>query len=69
MKRKRPLYYERDVLAFAGTIQRHPGIVVGQMQRRLNNYAYLTRYLAKIRQFVLSAAISDGWGQVIPISL
>lgn len=69
MTRKHPFYYERDVLAFAGIIQRHPGIVVGQMQRRLNNYAYLTRYLAKIRQFVLSAAISDGWGQVIPISL
>ena len=69
MTRKKPLYYERDVLAFAGIIQRHPGIVVGQMQRRLKNYAYLTRYLAKIRQSVLSGAISDGWGQVIPLSL
>jgi HTH-type transcriptional regulator / antitoxin HigA len=69
MTRKKPFYYERDVLAFAGIIQRHPGIVVGQMQRRLNNYAYLARYLAKIRQFVLPSAIADGWGQVIPISL
>jgi HTH-type transcriptional regulator / antitoxin HigA len=69
MTRKHPFYYERDVLAFAGIIQRHPGIVVGQMQKRLNNYAYLTRYLAKIRQFVLPSAIADGWGQVIPLSL
>ncbi len=69
MTRKHPFYYERDVLAFSSIIQRHPGIVIGQMQRKLNNYAYLARYLAKIRQFVLSGAISDGWGQVIPLSL
>ena len=69
MTRKHPFYYERDVLSFAGIIQRHPGIVIGQMQRKLNNYAYLARYLAKVRAFVLPSAIADGWGQVIPVSL
>jgi HTH-type transcriptional regulator/antitoxin HigA len=68
MTRKKPFYYERDVLAFSAMIQRHPGIVVGQMQRRMNNYAYLTRYLSKIRQFVLSGAIVDGWGQVAQVA-
>ena len=68
MKRKRPFYYERDVVAFARTIYRHPGLVVGQMQRQMNNYKYLTRYLVKIRQFVLPGSIADGWGQVAPVS-
>jgi HTH-type transcriptional regulator/antitoxin HigA len=69
MNRKHPFYYEKDVLAYSHLVGRHPGIVVGQMQRRLDNYAYLKRHLAKVRQFVLPGAIADGWGQVIPISL
>ncbi|HEY5030768.1 MAG TPA: HigA family addiction module antitoxin [Candidatus Angelobacter sp.] len=69
MARKKPFYYERDVLAYARVISRHPGIVVGQMQRYMDNYSYLTRHLSKVRQFVLSSAIADGWGQVIPIQI
>jgi HTH-type transcriptional regulator/antitoxin HigA len=69
MKRKHPFYYEKDVIAFARIVARHPGIVVGQMQRRLDNYSYLTRHLAKIRQFITPGAITDGWGQVVPLSI
>jgi len=69
MKRKHPFYYERDVVAFARTVSRHPGLVVGQMQFRLNDYRYLARHLVKIRQFVLPVANADGWDQVIPVPL
>lgn len=69
MKRKHPFYYEKDVVAFARLQQRHPGLVVGQMHRRMKRYDYLARYLVKIRQFVLPGSIADGWGQVVPISL
>jgi HTH-type transcriptional regulator/antitoxin HigA len=68
MARKHPFYSEKDVIAFARVVSRHPGIVVGQMQRRLNNYAYLTRRISKIRQFVLPEAIADGWGQTAQIA-
>lgn len=69
MIRKKPFYYERDVIAYSRLVNRHPGIVVGQMQRYLANYSYLTRHLSKVRQFILPGAIADGWGQVPPISL
>jgi HTH-type transcriptional regulator/antitoxin HigA len=69
MARKHPFYYEKDVVAFARVVQRHPGIVVGQIRRKLNRYDYLTRYLVKVRQYVLPGAIADGWGQVVPVSL
>jgi HTH-type transcriptional regulator/antitoxin HigA len=69
MIRKRPFYYERDVIAYSRLVNRHPGIVVGQMQRYLANYSYLTRHLSKVRQFVLPGAMADGWGQVLSISL
>jgi HTH-type transcriptional regulator / antitoxin HigA len=69
MARKHPFYYEKDVVAFARVHSRHPGVVVGQMRRRMNRYDYLTRYLVKVRQFVLPGSIADGWGQVVPVSL
>ena len=58
MKRKHPFYYEKDVVAFARLLNRHPGLVIGQMQRRLSRWDYLNRHLVKIRQFVLPAAIA-----------
>ena len=69
LARKRPFYYEKDVVAFARLLERHPGIVVGQIRRRLSRYDYLTRYLVKIRHFVLPDSMADGWGQTVPVSL
>jgi HTH-type transcriptional regulator/antitoxin HigA len=69
LARKHPFYYEKDVIAFSRLLNRHPGLVVGQMQRRLDRYDYLARYLVKVRQFVLPGSIADGWGQVVPVSL
>lgn len=69
LARKHPFYYEKDVIAFARLLNRHPGLVVGQMQHKLERYDYLTRYLVKVRQFVLPGSVADGWGQVVPVSL
>jgi HTH-type transcriptional regulator/antitoxin HigA len=69
INRKHPFYYEKDVIALSRVLNRHPGIVIGQMRRRLNRYDYLTRHLVKIRQFVLPGANADGWGQAAPVSL
>lgn len=67
IRRKNPFFYEKDVLAFAKLNGTHPGIVVGQLQRRLNRYDYLKKYQVKVRQFVLPGAIVDGWGQSVPL--
>jgi HTH-type transcriptional regulator / antitoxin HigA len=69
MLRKRPFFYEKDVIAFSRLLNRHPGLIIGQMQRRLKDYRYLARHLVKIRHFVLPGSIADGWGQVVPVSL
>lgn len=67
--RKNPYFYERDVLGFARRLQRHPGIVVGQLQRRMGRYDYLARHKVKIRQFLLPGSMVDGWGVAAPVSL
>ena len=58
-------YKESAVLAFSPIMERHPGIVVGQIRRKLNRYAYLTKYLVKIRHFVLPVSLADRWGQTV----
>ena len=42
----------------------HPGIVVGQLQRRLGRYDLFRKYQVKVRHFVTSSALTDGWGVV-----
>lgn len=66
LRRKHPFYYEKDVVAFATLHAVHPGIVIGQMQHRLQRYDYLKKYQVKIRQHVLPGAIADGWRQSVP---
>ncbi len=70
MRRKHPYYYERDVVAFAQTVGRHPGIVIGQLQFRLDDYKYLSKRLAlyKIRDHVMPGATVDGWGQAAQVN-
>jgi HTH-type transcriptional regulator / antitoxin HigA len=67
IRRKRPFYYENDLVAFAKLHHTHPGLVVGQLQRRLDRYDYLRKYQVKIRQYVLPGVIADGWGQSVPL--
>ncbi|WP_439638335.1 helix-turn-helix domain-containing protein [Nevskia sp.] len=66
--RKNPFFSERDLLGFAKRMQVHPGIVAGQLRRRLNRWDLFSKHLVKIRQSVLSTAMCDGWGQVAPLS-
>jgi HTH-type transcriptional regulator/antitoxin HigA len=67
--RKAPYISEKDVLGFARRIQRHPGIVVGQLQRLMDRPEYLARLKVKVRQFVAQTAVVDGWGVPAPVEL
>lgn len=60
--RKAPFFAERDIVGFARRISVHPGLVVGQIQKRTQRWDLLRRHLVKIRSHILPAAIVDGWG-------
>lgn len=66
--RKRPFFYEKDVIALAKALNRHPGLIVGQLQRKLDRHDYLKRHQVKIRAHILPWAVADGWNQSIPLS-
>lgn len=65
--RVEPLFSERKVLGFAQRHGVHPGIVVGRLQYRLERYNWLRKHLVGIREFVTSAAMTDGYGHFCPI--
>lgn len=60
--RVQPYFSEERVLRFAQRIQVHPGLVVGQLQRRLDRHDFLRKHQVKVRAFVLPSADVDGWG-------
>ena len=67
--RKFPFISEKDMLGFARRVQRHPGIVVGQLQRKMDRYDWLSRYKVKIRQYLIGNNTVDGWGIAAPVTL
>jgi HTH-type transcriptional regulator/antitoxin HigA len=64
---KAPFFAERDIIGFAKTIGIHPGIIAGQLQRRLSRYDLFRNHLVKIRSAVVPNAMADGWGDVAPV--
>ena len=59
-----PFFKEDRVLLFAQRLNVHPGLVVGQLQRRLVRYDLFRKHQVKVRSFVTSSARTDGWGVV-----
>lgn len=61
--RIRPLFSKRKIENFAARMEVHPGLVVGQLHyRREIPFSNLRELLAKVRNVVCGAAITDGWG-------
>jgi HTH-type transcriptional regulator/antitoxin HigA len=65
--RKSPIFKEQDIIGFSRTMGVHPGLVAGQLQRRLNRYDRFRNHLVKIRSAIAPSAMVDGWGDVAPV--
>lgn len=59
-----PFFAEDRVLLFAQRLNVHPGLVVGQLQRRLRRYDLFRKHQVKVRALVTATAMTDGWGVV-----
>lgn len=62
--RKAPYISEKDVTGFAAVLGVHPGIVVGQVQHRLDRHDYLKKYQVPIRKYLFDRVTTDGWGRM-----
>jgi HTH-type transcriptional regulator/antitoxin HigA len=65
-RRVGPLYSTERIMQFSNRMKIHPGIIVGQLQNRNElGYSALRNQLVKIRQYVISTALTDGWGHLL----
>jgi HTH-type transcriptional regulator/antitoxin HigA len=66
IRRVGPLYSKERIIQFAHRIKIHPGIIVGQLQHRGEiGYSANREMLAKVRDHLITTAVTDGWGQTI----
>jgi HTH-type transcriptional regulator/antitoxin HigA len=68
--RVKPLFSKQRIKAFAARIGVHPGIVVGQLHHSgVISYAHSRELLEKVRGTITDAALTDGWGAMLPVSV
>jgi HTH-type transcriptional regulator/antitoxin HigA len=62
-----PLYSKTRIKGFAARLKVHPGLVGGQLQHRDKiDWRHSREMLARVRQFLIGVALTDGWGHVVP---
>ena len=65
--RSRPLYSKLRIKKFSARIGVHPAIVLGQLQHRKEvDWSHSREMLVKVRDTLISSALTDGWGHTIP---
>ncbi|MCJ7624418.1 MAG: HigA family addiction module antitoxin [Anaerolineaceae bacterium] len=67
--RKNPYFSRKDVLNFAKSLEVHPGMVVGQLQWRIKRFDLFRSMLVTTREMITHVAMTDGYGNVIPIQI
>ncbi len=67
VSRNRPLFGKHRVLNFAERMNVHPGLVVGQLQRRTQNYKLFRTLLVSIRSIIVAVAVTDGYGYRVQV--
>lgn len=63
--RHNPIFHELHVLNFAQRMGVHPGLVVGQVQRRTGKWKLFRKHLVQVRPIISTVAMTDGYGQRI----
>ena len=60
-----PFFSDERVRGFARLVNRHPGIVVGQLRRRTGRNNLFSKYLVKVRHHIVPVTLTDGYGVTI----
>ncbi|OXE35592.1 MAG: addiction module antidote protein [Phenylobacterium zucineum] len=64
-----PAYSHLNFLGFSRLMRRHPGIVAGQLQRKINRPELFKKYQVRVRPIIAAAALTDGYGQALPTDI
>jgi HTH-type transcriptional regulator / antitoxin HigA len=61
-----PIYSTTSLLGFSRLIKRHPGIVAGQLQHKINRPELFKKLQSRVRDFLTATALTDGYGKELP---
>ncbi|MYC07705.1 MAG: helix-turn-helix domain-containing protein [Chloroflexi bacterium] len=65
-----PLFSRNRLVGFSKLRGVHPGIVVGQLQHRGEiGYTNHRNLLVKVREILIESALTDGFGQILPVNI
>jgi len=62
VRRHHPIYSKASLIGFSRIVGRHPGIVAGQLQKRLDRWDLFRQYQSKVRYILIQTALTDGYG-------
>ena len=66
IRRVAPLYQESRIIQFSNRVKMHPGVVLGQVQKRGEvSYGAHRKLIVKVRDLVIRTSLTDGWGNSI----
>lgn len=61
-----PMYSTNNFIGFSRMVNRHPGIVAGQLQKKTERWELFKKYQVNIRKLIVGPALTDGYGQAVP---
>lgn len=62
-----PMYGTPNFIGFSKIMKRHPGIVAGQLQRHIGRPELFKKFQARVRDFLIQTAITDGYGHSVEV--
>ncbi len=67
--RHNPMFAEKNFIGFCRLMKRHPGIVAGQIQKRIGRWDLFKKHQVRVRHIVTETALTDGYGRNVPSDL
>ena len=64
-----PMYPTKRLIGFSRIVRRHPGIVVGQLQKKTGRWGLFRSFQAKMRHIVTDTTLTDGYGYSAPAEI
>lgn len=64
-----PMYSTTSFIGFSRLMERHPGIVAGQLQHKIGRPELFKKFQTRVRDLFTETALTDGYGRQIPIEI
>lgn len=62
-----PVYSRKNFIGFSNLMRRHPGIVAGQLQHKIERPELFKKFQVRVRNILTEIALTDGYGRELPI--